>query len=76
MRTKLPSMGGHLGLTFHWLVSISDMEIEFTGVTGCVQHFCFEGRGIYAGSETDIMTNKLAKRRPDRQIRDFKIARR
>ena len=24
-------MGGHLGFTFHWPVSIPDMEIEFTG---------------------------------------------
>ena len=23
-------MGGHLGFTFHWPVSIPDMEIEFT----------------------------------------------
>ena len=30
-RPKLASMGGHLGFTFHWPVSIPDMEIEFTG---------------------------------------------
>ena len=24
-------MGGHLGFTFHWAVSIPDMETEFTG---------------------------------------------
>ena len=26
-------MGGRLGFTFHWPVSIPDMEIEFTGAT-------------------------------------------
>ena len=25
-------MGGHLGFTFHWPVSIPDKEIEFTGL--------------------------------------------
>ena len=48
-------MGGHLGFTFHWPVSIPDMEIEFTGQyalskLSCLLNQTFKYADISGGS--------------------------